>query len=160
MLGMPGAPTLKERLQTDLTAAMRSQDEVRKATLRMALSAITTESVAGKAARELTDDEVVIVLTREAKKRREAADAYDVAGRAELAAKERAEGAVLEEYLPAQLSTAELEAIVDAAVAAAEADGAAGPKAMGAVMKRVQPQVAGRADGAAVAALVRARLTG
>ena len=160
MLGMPDAPTLKDRLQSDLTMAMRSQDEVRKATLRMALAAVTNEEVSGKAARDLSDAEVVTVLTREAKKRREAAEAYDVAGRAELADRERAEGVVLEEYLPAQLTTAELEAIVDAAVAAAAADGASGPKAMGAVMKRVQPQVAGRADGSAVAALVRARLAG
>ena len=149
---------LKERLQSDLTAAMRAGEEVRLATIRMALAAITTEEVAGKTARELSDDDVVTVLGREAKKRREAAQAYDSADRPELAARERAELAVLEEYLPAPLSEEDLDAIVAAAVTQARAAGAEGPRAMGAVMKLVQPQVAGRADGAAVAARVKAAL--
>ena len=149
---------LKERLQSDLTAAMRAGEEVRLATIRMALAAITTEEVAGKTARELSDDDVVTVLGREAKKRREAAQAYDSADRPELAARERAELAVLEEYLPAPLSEEDLDAIVAGAVAQARAEGAEGPRAMGAVMKLVQPQVGGRADGAAVAARVKAAL--
>lgn len=149
---------LKQRLQDDLTAAMRSGDEVRLATVRMALAAITTEEVAGASARELDDDEVTQVLAREAKKRREAAAAYDDAARPELADRERAELAVLADYLPAALDDAELAAMIDAAVAQVRADGVDGPRAMGAVMKVVQPQVRGRADGGHVAALVRQAL--
>src|SRR5580765_6353123 len=119
---------LKERLQSDLTAAMKARDELRTATLRMALTAITTEEVAGKQARVLTDDEVLTVLTREAKKRREAAEAFDDADRPELASRERAEGEVLAEYLPAQLSDDELAELVRAAIADTGADNA---KAMG-----------------------------
>jgi uncharacterized protein len=148
---------LKEQLRTDMVAALKSKDELRLSTLRMALSAITTEEVAGKAARELSDDEVVKVLAREAKKRREAAEAFEGAGRAELAAKERAEGGVLDEYLPAQLGDDELAAIVRAALADT---GASGPQAMGQVMKVVQPQVAGRAEGGRIAAEVRRQLAG
>lgn len=148
---------LKQRLHDDLTAAMKAHDELRTATLRMTLTAVTNEEVSGKQARELSDDEVVTVLAREAKKRREAAEAYDGAGRAELAERERAEGGVLDEYLPAQLSDAELAEIVAAAVAEA---GASGPQAMGQVMKLVQPRVAGRAEGGRVAAEVRRRLAG
>jgi uncharacterized protein len=146
---------LKERLQTDLTAAMKARDELRAATLRMALTAITTEEVAGKKARVLTDDEVLTVLTREAKKRREAAEAFDGAGRAELADRERAEGEVLSDYLPAQLTDDELVDIVRAAIAETGADS---PKAMGQVMKVVQPQITGRAEGGRVAAEVRRQL--
>jgi len=146
---------LKEQLRTDMVAALKSKDELRLSTLRMALSAITTEEVAGKSARELSDDEVVKVLAREAKKRREAAEAFESAGRAELAAKERAEGGVLDEYLPAQLGDDELTAIVRAALAES---GATGPQAMGQVMKVVQPQIAGRAEGGRVAAEVRRQL--
>ena len=146
---------LKERLQSDLTAALRAGDEVRLATIRMALAAITTAEVAGKTARTLTEDEVVTVLGREAKKRREAAQAYDEAGRPELATRERAELGVLEEYLPAPLSDQELDGIVAAAVAQARAQGAEGPAAMGVVMKLVQPQIGGRADGGVVAARVK-----
>ncbi len=146
---------LKEQLRTDMVAALKSKDELRLSTLRMALSAITTEEVAGKSARELSDDEVVKVLAREAKKRREAAEAFESAGRAELAAKERAEGGVLDEYLPAQLGDDELAAIVRAALAES---GATGPQAMGQVMKVVQPQIAGRAEGGRVAAEVRRQL--
>jgi uncharacterized protein YqeY len=150
--------TLKDTLQTALTDAIRARDEVATATLRMALAAITTEEVAGKVAKDLTDDQTIAVLSREAKKRREAAEAYDGAERPELAARERAELAVLEGYLPQQLSDEEIDGIVAAAVAQATSDGATGGRAMGAVMKLVTPQVAGRADGSAVAAKVKAAL--
>ena len=146
---------LKERLRTDLTAAMRARDQVRMRTLRMALTSITNEEVSGDAARELSDDEVVKVLTREAKKRREAADAFESAGRAGQAAAERAEGDVLADYLPAQLADDELAGLVSAAIAETAAEGMSG---MGKVMKVLTPQVAGRADGARVAAEVRRQL--
>ncbi|HET7477290.1 MAG TPA: GatB/YqeY domain-containing protein [Dermatophilaceae bacterium] len=149
--------TLKATLRADLTAAMRERDRVRSSTIRMALTAVTTEEVAGPTARELTDDEVVKVLMKEAKKRREAAAAYQGAGRTELAAQELAELAVLEGYLPAQLGDAELEALVTQAV---QSTGATGMPQLGLVMKAVQPLVAGRADGGRVAAAVRRALTG
>jgi len=148
---------LKERLRADLNAAMRARDQVRMRTLRMALTSITNEEVAGASARALSDDEIVKVLTREAKKRREAAEAFSAAGRSEQAAAERAEGEVLADYLPAQLSDSELAALVDTAIAETGASGMAG---MGQVMKTVTPRVAGRADGARVAAEVRRRLSG
>ena len=147
---------LKERLRADLNAAMRARDQVLMRTLRMALTSITNEEVAGAAARDLTDDEVLRVLTREARKRREAAEAFSAAGRSDQAAAERAEGDVLAGYLPAQLSDDELAALVDAAIAET---GASGMAAMGQVMKTVTPRVAGRADGARVAAEVRRRLS-
>jgi uncharacterized protein YqeY len=147
---------LKERLRADLNSAMRARDQVRLRTLRMALSSITTEEVAGATARELCDDEVHKVLTREAKKRREAAEAFGAAGRDEQAAAERAEGEVLAGYLPAQLSDDELSAMAAAAIAET---GASGMQAMGLVMKTLTPKVAGRADGARVAAEVRRRLS-
>lgn len=150
--------TLKEQLQADLTAAIRAQDSVVSATLRMALAAITNEEVAGKVARVLTDDEVVTVLTKEGKKRREAIEAYVAANRQDLADKEAAELTVLEKYLPEQLSETELAELIAAAVAEAKASGAEGMKAMGAVMKVLQPKVNGRADGSAVAAAVKAAL--
>jgi uncharacterized protein YqeY len=146
---------LKDQLRADLNAAMKSRDELTTATLRMALTSITKEEVAGDAARELDDDEVQRVLTREAKKRREAAEAFDAAGRAELASRERAEGTVLDRYLPTQLDDAELAELVTAAIAEA---GASNPRDMGAVMKIVVPQVAGRADGKRVSDEVRRRL--
>ena len=148
--------TLKEQLQSDLTAAIKSRDELRSATLRMALAAVTTEEVAGKTARELSDADVLAVLGKEAKKRREAATAYDDAGRGELAERERAELWVLEGYLPAQLDDDALAALVAEAVAET---GAAGPSAMGQVMKAVTPKVTGRAEGGRVAAEVRRQLT-
>jgi uncharacterized protein len=148
---------LKERLRADLNAAMRARDQVRMRTLRMALTSITNEEVAGASARDLTDDEVLKVLTREARKRREAAEAFSAAGRSDQAAAERAEGDVLTGYLPAQLSDDEIAALVDAAIAETGASGMAG---MGQVMKTVTPRVAGRADGARVAAEVRRRLSG
>jgi len=134
---------------------MKARDELTTATLRMALTAVTTEEVAGKAARELSDDEVIRVLTRENKKRREAAEAFDGAGRAELAARERAEGEVLERYLPAQLDDAELAGLVRVAIAET---GASSMRDMGAVMKTVQPRVAGRADGRRISDEVRRQL--
>jgi len=147
---------LKERLRTDLNAAMRARDQVRLRTLRMALTSITNEEVSGDAARELSDEEILKVLTREAKKRREAAEAFESAGRADQAAAERAEGDVLAGYLPAQLTDEELTGLVSAAIAET---GAAGMPGMGKVMKVVTPQVTGRADGARVAAEVRRQLT-
>ena len=151
----PQEPRLKERLRSDLTTAMKARDQVRVATLRMALSAISTEEVAGDSHRELSDDEVVTVLGRESKKRRESAEAFDGAGRSELAERERAEQAVLTDYLPTQLSDEDLSSIVAAVISET---GAAGPQQMGAVMKGVQPQVAGRADGRRVAAEVKRQL--
>jgi uncharacterized protein len=147
---------LKERLRTDLSAAMRARDNVRMRTLRMALTAITNEEVAGNAARELSDDEVLKVLAKEAKKRREAADAFGSAGRAAQAAAEQAEGRVLAGYLPAQLGDEELARIVAEVVTET---GAPGLSSMGQVMKAVAPRVAGRAEGARVAAEVRRQLT-
>jgi uncharacterized protein YqeY len=148
-------PELKARLHADLNTAMKARDELTTATLRMALTAVTTEEVAGKQARELSDDEVLRVLIREAKKRREAAEAFDAAGRAELADRERAEGTVLDTYLPAQLADDELTELVRGAIAET---GASGPQQMGAVMKAVQPKVAGRADGKRVSDEVRRQL--
>src|SRR5579859_776281 len=135
---------------------MRARDQVRLRTLRMALTSITNEEVAGTSARDLSDEEIVKVLTREAKKRREAAEAFGAAGRDEQAAAERAEGDVLATYLPAQLNDDELATLVSAAITET---GATGMKGMGQVMKVLTPQVAGRADGARVAAEVRRRLS-
>jgi uncharacterized protein YqeY len=149
--------TLKEQLKSDLTAAMRERDQVRAGSIRMALTAVTNEEVAGKEHRELSDDDVLKVLTKEAKKRREAAEAYTGAGRAELAAKEEAELAVLETYLPTQLGDDELEAIVREAVAAS---GATGMPQMGQAMVAANAAVAGRAEGGRVAAVVRRVLAG
>lgn len=146
---------LKEQLRADLTTAIKARDELTSATLRMVLTAVTTEEVAGKQARELSDDDIVKVLTREAKKRREANDAYTQAGRAELAAREQAELGVIERYLPQQLSDDEVGELVRAAIAET---GAGDPKAMGQVMKVLTPRVAGRADGSKVAAEVRRQL--
>jgi uncharacterized protein YqeY len=146
---------LKERLRADLTTAMKARDELRTATLRMVLTAVSAEEVSGKEARELTDDDVLGVLRREAKKRREAAEAFGSAGRAEQAARELAEGEVLADYLPAQLDDADLTAIVADAVTTT---GAAGMQDMGKVMGAVQGVVAGRADGGRVAAEVRRQL--
>ena len=148
---------LKDRLRTDLTASIKARDALRSSTLRMLLSAITNAEVAGKEQRELTDDDVVGVLSTEAKKRREAADAFDDAGRTESAAKERAEADVIVEYLPAQLSDVEIGELVSATIASlGVADD--GMRAMGKVMGALQPQTKGRADGGAVAAEVRRQL--
>lgn len=147
--------SLKETLQSDLTTAMKARDELTAATLRMALTAITNEEVSGKVARVLTDAEVITVLGREAKKRREAAEAFDQGARPDRAERERAEGTVIERYLPQQLSADELSDLIAAAIAEA---GATSPQQMGQVMKVLQPKIAGRADGAAVAAAVRIAL--
>jgi len=149
---------LKDQLKADLTTAIKARDEVTSATLRMVLTAVTNEEVAGKEARELTDDDVLTVLGREAKKRRESAEAYDAADRPELADRERSELEVIARYLPQPLADADVQAIVDAAVAEVAAGGATGGAAMGAVMKLVQPQVKGRADGGVVAGKVKAAL--
>ena len=148
--------SLKATVQSDLTDAIRQRDQVRSGTLRLALTSITNEEVSGTEARELSDDEVLKVLAKEAKKRKEAATAYAGAGRPELAAKEEAELAVLEAYLPAQLSDDELTTIVAAAI---EQTGATGMPQLGQVMKVAQGVVAGRADGGRVAAAVKAALT-
>jgi len=147
--------TLKEQLHADLTTAMKSRNELTTATLRMVLTAVTNEEVAGKQARTLSDDEVMAVIRREVKKRREAAQAFGDAGRSAQAERETAELSVLEGYLPAQLSDAELDELVASAVKSVDARG---PQAMGAVMKAVTPQVAGRAEGGRVAAAVRSAL--
>jgi len=146
---------LKDRLRADLTASMKARDELTTASLRMALTAIGNEEVAGKASRELSDEEVLTVLAREAKKRREAAEAFRGGGRQDRAERELAELAVLEAYLPAQLSDDQLAELVRATV---DETGATGPREMGAVMKAVRPKVAGRAEGGRVAAAVRAAL--
>jgi hypothetical protein len=149
---------LKDRLRNDLTGSIKARDELRSSTLRMVLAAITNAEVAGKQARELSDDDIVGVLSTEAKKRREAASAFADAGRAELADKERAEAAVIADYLPEQLDEAAIAEIVTAAI---QQTGAAdeGMRAMGKVMGVVQPEVRGRADGAAVAAEVKRQLS-
>ncbi|MGW1762826.1 GatB/YqeY domain-containing protein [Streptomyces sp. NPDC002073] len=151
--------TLKAKLQEDLTTAIKARDELRSSTLRLTLTAITKEEVAGKVARELSDDEILKVITKEAKKRREAADAFAQGGRPAQAERETAEGEILAAYLPKQLSDDELHAIVEQAVAEARAAGAEGPRAMGAVMKIVNPKVAGLAEGGRVAAVVKQLLS-
>ncbi|MCX4692488.1 GatB/YqeY domain-containing protein [Streptomyces sp. NBC_01408] len=150
--------TLKAKLQEDLTTAIRARDELHSSTLRLTLSAITNAEVAGKEARVLSDEEVLKVIAKEAKKRREAAEAFAQGGRPEQAARETAEGEFLDTYLPKQLTDEELTAIVTQAVEEARAAGAEGPRAMGAVMKIVNPKVAGLADGGRVAAVVKQQL--
>ncbi len=154
---MTAMSTLKSQLRDDLTTAMKARDAVRSSTLRMVLTSVTNAEVAGKEARELSDDEILGVLTSEAKKRREAAEAFEGAGRAESAAKERAEAAVIADYLPAQLTSEEIVALVTATI---EQTGAAadGMRAMGRVMGALQPQIRGRADGGVVSAEVRRQL--
>jgi uncharacterized protein len=149
------SPNLKAQLQADLHDAMRAREKVRAGTLRMVLTAITNAEVSGTEARELTDEDVRGVIAKEAKKRREAASAYEDAGRGELAAQEEAELEILETYLPAQLGDDELRAIVAEAVAET---GASGMAQMGQVMRVAQGKVGGRADGGRVAALVRESL--
>ena len=146
---------LKEKLQADLTDAIRSRNEVVSGTVRMLLAAITNEEVAGKAAKVLTDAEIITVLSREAKKRREAVEAYTQAKRDDLAAKEKAEAAVIANYLPEQLSEEEIKALIQEAIASTNATG---PSGMGLVMKQLQPKIAGKADGGLVSALVKAAL--
>lgn len=149
--------TLKDQLRTDLTSAMKARDKDRAGTLRMVMASITEAEVAGKEAKELTDDEIITILTREAKKRREAATAFAEGGRTEQAEKETAEAAVITEYLPAQLSAEEISDLVSKAIAQTGAAGE-GMRAMGKVMGVLTPQTKGRADGGAVAAEVRKQL--
>lgn len=153
---------LKQRLRDDLTAAIKARDELTKSTIRMALSAITAAEVAGDTARELDEPEVLKVLGKEAKKREESATVFEQNGRAELAAKERAEGEVLARYLPTQLTDAEIDDIAQRAMERVAADTGAqpGPKQMGQVMKLANAEAAGRAEGGRVAAAVKAKLLG
>ena len=146
---------LKEKLQADLTDAIRSRNEVVSGTVRMLLAAITNEEVAGKAAKVLTDAEIITVLSREAKKRREAVEAYTQAKRDDLASKEKAEAAVIANYLPEQLGEDEIKKLIQAAITET---GASGPAGMGLVMKVLQPKIAGKADGGVVSGLVKAAL--
>ncbi|MEN8649492.1 GatB/YqeY domain-containing protein [Streptomyces sp. 21So2-11] len=152
--------TLKSKLHEDLITAMKARDELASSTLRLTLTAITKEEVSGKTSRELSDDEVQKVIAKEAKKRREAAEAFAQGGRTESAEREKAEGAFLDAYLPQQLSDDELTTIVGQAVEEAKAAGAEGPRAMDAVMKIVNPKVVGRAEGGRVAVVVKKLLAG
>jgi uncharacterized protein YqeY len=147
--------SIKEQLKKDLTEAIRGRDEITSGTIRMVLTAITNEEVAGKEARVLSDEEVITVLSREGKKRREAAEAFENAGRADKSALEKSEGEVIAKYLPAQLSEADIAAIIAEAIAST---GAQGPADMGKVMGAVKPKIAGKADGGLVSALVKAAL--
>ena len=146
---------LKEKLQADLTDAIRGRDEVKSGTIRMLLSAITNEEVAGKTAKILTDTEIITVLSRETKKRREAVEAFTAAKRDDLANKEKAEAAVIAQYLPEQLSEVEIKKMIAEAIAETNA---AGPAGMGLVMKVLQPKIAGKADGGLVSGLVKEQL--
>ncbi len=152
--------SLKENLQSDLTTAIKAKDELTVATLRMALAAVTNAEVAGKQAKELTDDEVLQVLDKEAKKRRESAAAYTDANRPELAARELDELGVLTKYLPQPLSEDEVSAIIDSAISEVAQTGKTGMAAMGPVMQKVTAATRGRADGKTVSGIVRARLQG
>ena len=147
--------SIKETLQSDLTEAIRSRNELHAATIRMVLTAITNEEVSGKSARVLTDAEIITVLSREAKKRREAAEAFAAGDRQDRSDREKAEGEVIALYLPAQLGEAELAQMINEAIVES---GAAGPSGMGAVMKLLQPKIAGKADGAMVSAAVKSAL--
>jgi uncharacterized protein YqeY len=147
--------SIKETLQADLTEAIRSRNEIVSGTIRMVLTAITNEEVSGKEARTLTDAEIITVLSREAKKRREAAEAFGDAGRADKAALEKAEGEVIAKYLPEQMSEDEIKKLIEAAIAQT---GASGPADMGKVMGVIKSQVAGKADGGTVSGLVKAAL--
>jgi uncharacterized protein YqeY len=150
--------SLKEQLKQDLTKSLKEQDAIRSSTLRMALTAITNEEVSGKEAKVLSDAEVLVVLTKEAKKRKESVEAFSQANRKDLADKEAQELKVLEKYLPSALTEEELNKIIDEAIAEAKASGAEGMKAMGVVMKIVQPKTVGRTDGALLAAKVKEKL--
>ena len=149
---------LKDRLRHELTASMKARDELRSSTLRMVLTSITNAEVSGKQARELTDDEVTGVLASEGKKRREAATAFEDAGRGDLAAKERAEAAIIAEFLPDPMTDQEIEALVSATIAELGVAGD-GMRAMGRVMGAISPQIKGRADGGVVSAEVRRQLS-
>jgi uncharacterized protein YqeY len=147
--------SIKETLKTDLNAAIKSRNSVVAETIRMVLTAITNEEVAGKEKKELSDAEIITVLTREAKKRREAAEAFETGGRADRAAAERAEGEVIAGYLPEQLSEDDVKKLIAETIAAV---GATGPADMGKVMGSLKAKVAGKADGALVSSLVKEAL--
>ena len=149
---------LKDQLKADLTASMKARTEVETSTLRMTLAAIMNAEVAGDEAKELTNEQVQEVVRAEAKKRAESADIYKNAGRTEAETAERSELAILERYLPAAMSDADLEQIVDQEVAAAASSGLTGPKAMGGVVKAVRNRAGAGADGAKIANLVKSRL--
>lgn len=148
---------LKETLKADLTTAMKARDEVASSTIRMVLTAITNEEVAGKEAKTLSDAEIITVLSREMKKRREAAEAFDAAGRADKAASEKAEGEIIAKYLPAQMSEDEIKKLIAETITKV---GASSPADMGKVMGAIKGEVAGKADGALVSSLVKAALAG
>lgn len=148
---------LKEVLQSNLTDAIRSRDELKSGTIRMVLTSITNEEVAGKTARTLTEPEIITVLSREAKKRREAAEAFAAGGRPDRAEREKLEGEFITTYLPTQLSEEEIKKLIQETITEL---GASGPAGMGLVMKTVSPKIAGKADGGTVSALVKAALTG
>lgn len=151
---------LKDRLRADLTSAMKSQDKLRTATLRMLLAAVQTEEVSGERARELSDAEVIAVLARESRKRGESAEIYTQNGRGELAATEHAEARVIDEYLPTPLTEAELADVADTAIAQVAEQIGERPsmRQMGQVMKAATTIAAGKADGARLSAAVKARL--
>ena len=149
--------SLKEKLQNDLTSSMRARDEIGSSTIRMILTSIKNEEVVGKEAPDLSDAEIITVLSREAKKRREAAEAFDQAGAKDRADQERAEGGIVAEYLPAQLSESEIKELIKAAIAET---GANSPAQMGLVMKLLQPKTAGKADGGLISSLVKTALAG
>ncbi len=153
------ASQLLEQLRGDLNVAMKSRDQVTTSTIRMILSAVQVASVAGDEATDLSDAEITAVLRSEAKRRVEAAELYEQAGRAEQATSERSELAVIEKYLPAAMDDAALQAIVDEEIAVARETGAEGPKAMGQVIKAVKDRVGDSADGGRIAGLVKASLT-
>ena len=152
------ASQLLEQLRTDLNTAMKDRDQLKTSTIRMVLSAVQVASVAGDEAAELTDAEITAVLRSEAKRRNEAAELYENAGRAEQAASERNELAVIESYLPAAMDDATLQGIVDEEVAVAREAGAEGPKAMGQVIKAVKDRVGDGADGGRIAGVVKTSL--
>ncbi len=157
---VPGMAELKARIRADLTQAMKAQDKLRTATLRMLLAAIQTEEVSGKQAKELTDDDVIKVLARESRKRGEAAEIYTENGRGDMAANEHAEGRVIDEYLPTPLTEAEVADVADTAIAqvAEEIGERPGMKQMGLVMKAATAIAAGKADGGRLSAAVKERL--
>ncbi len=145
--------TLADQIQTSLTAAMRSQDALRRDTLRMVTAAAYNAEKAAR--RPLTDDEYLTVLTREVKTRRESVEAYEQGGRQDLAARERAEIAIIAEFLPQPLTDAELQAMVAAAV---DETGASSARDLGRVMAVLTPRTRGRADGKVVSGLVAQEL--
>jgi hypothetical protein len=150
-----GGPTLKSQVEADMKSALKAGDKLRLSALRMLLAAIKNKEVEGERARELSDDEIRDVAQREMKKRADSIEAFDAAGREELATRERAEAEVLAAYAPEQLSDEEVDAFVEEGLAAT---GATSVREMGKVMGFVMGKAKGRVDGAVVQAKVRARL--